>query len=68
MQQSSMTEEQKNWGGVRPGAGRPRTETLDAVECMYLADMLAGQIDGEDYSDLIAKLRRMADRIEKTGR
>lgn len=59
-----------NWGGARLGAGRPRTESLDAVECEYLADLLEqqGARDGEDYSPTIGKLRRMADRIIRTGR
>lgn len=57
-------------GGARPGAGRPRTESLDAVECSYLADLLEeqGTRDGEDYSLTVDKLRRMADRITRTGR
>lgn len=55
----------ENWGGARPGAGRPRTETLDAVECWFLADLLEKhqEHDKEDYSATITKLRRMADRI-----
>lgn len=66
-----MTDREKTGpGGARPGAGRPRTETLDAVECSYLADLLEQQAtrDGEDYSSLIEKLRRMAERITRTGR
>ena len=57
------------WGGARPGAGRPRTETLDAVELSFLADLLEqqGAADGEDYSLTVAKLRRMAERAA-TGR
>lgn len=60
-----MTEEKKSgWGGARPGAGRPRTETLDAVEASFLADMLEqmAEHDGEDYSLTVAKLRRIAER------
>lgn len=60
---SSNGRNSANWGGARPGAGRPRTETLDAVECWFLADLLEKQADGEDYSTTIGKLRRMADRI-----
>ena len=60
----------ENWGGSRPGAGRPRTESLDAVECWFLADVLEKQQeqDNEDYSATITKLRRMAERIATTGR
>lgn len=60
----------ENWGGSRPGAGRPRTESLDAVECWLLADLLEqqGARDGEDYSATVDKLRRMAERISSTGR
>lgn len=67
---SSDTRNSENWGGARPGAGRPRTESLDAVECEYLADLLEqqGARDGEDYSATVAKLRRMAERIIRTGR
>lgn len=59
-----------NWGGARPGAGRPRTESLDAVECLFLADLLDQQQerDGEDYRATSEKLRRIADRITRTGR
>lgn len=60
---SSNGRNSTNWGGARPGAGRPRTETLDAVECWFLADLLEKQTDGEDYSATIGKLRRIADRI-----
>lgn len=67
---SSNGRDATNWGGTRPGAGRPRTESLDAVECEYLADLLQQQAarDGEDYTPTIEKLRRMAERIIKTGR
>lgn len=56
----------ENWGGARPGAGRPRT-ALDAVECWMLADLLEqqGARDGEDYSATVGKLRRMAERISE---
>lgn len=62
---SSNGRDSTNWGGSRPGAGRKRTETLDAVECWFLADMLEKQQqqDNEDYSATIAKLRRMAEKI-----
>lgn len=68
-----MTEkktEPTSWGGARPGAGRPRTESLDAVECLFLADLLDQQQerDGEDYRATSEKLRRIADRITRTGR
>lgn len=40
------------------------------MECEYLADLLQQQAarDGEDYTPTIEKLRRMAERIIKTGR
>lgn len=74
-----MSDEQKlsvdgrnsaNWGGARPGAGRPRTETLDAVECWFLADLLDQQQerDGEDYRATSAKLRRMAEKLSEGKR
>ena len=67
---SSNGRDATNWGGARPGAGRPRTESLDAVECWFLADLLEQQAtrDGEDYSATIGKLRRMAEKITTTGR
>lgn len=67
---SSNGRNAENWGGARVGAGRPRTESLDAVECEYLADLLEqqGQQDGEDYTPTIEKLRRIAERIIRTGR
>lgn len=62
--------EPTSWGGARPGAGRPRTESLDAVECLFLADLLDQQQerDGEDYRATSEKLRRIAERITRTGR
>lgn len=67
---SSNGRNAENWGGARVGAGRPRTESLDAVECEYLADLLEqqGARDGEDYTPTIEKLRRIAERIIRTGR
>lgn len=56
------------WGGARPGAGRPRTESLDAVECEFLAEVLESAPDPEEFRELINKLRRMSDRIIRTGR
>lgn len=40
------------------------------MECEYLADLLEqqGARDGEDYTPTIEKLRRIAERIIKTGR
>lgn len=59
------TQKKETWGGSRAGAGRPRTETLDAVECWFLADLLEQQPDPEQFTDTVAKLRRMAEKVAK---
>ena len=62
----------ENWGGVRHGAGRPRTESLDAVECWFLADLLEREAqtrnEEEAFMPTVEKLRRMAERITRTER
>lgn len=56
-------------GGARPGAGRPRTANLSAAECLRLADLLDQQQESsQDDTATADKLRRMAARIERTGR
>lgn len=62
----------ENWGGARRNAGRKRTDSLDAVECLYLADLLEADAksrnDEEAAAATIEKLRKMAQRITETGR
>lgn len=58
----------ERWGGARPGAGRPRTESLDASECMFLAWLVSTGPYAEEQSELVDKLLRMRDRIEQKGR
>lgn len=62
----------ENWGGARRNAGRKRTESLDAVECLYLADLLERDAktrnDEEACAPTVEKLRKMAQRITETGR
>lgn len=59
-----MTEKNAgNWGGRRPGAGRPakpKAETLDRGECLMLAELLQGSLYAAEYKDTLAKLHRMA--------
>lgn len=61
MKQSGMTETQN----PQQPARLDRSEKLDAVECLYLADLLEQQAgkDGEDYAATVGKLRRMAERL-----
>lgn len=55
-------------GGPRPGAGRPRTESLSPAELRFLAALLE-HLDGDlAESALVGKLRRMADRVALKGR
>jgi hypothetical protein len=63
-----MTDTEINWGGARSGAGRPRTESLDAPECRFLADLVGRSLYAKEYADLVNKLIRMSDRLERTGR
>lgn len=62
----------ENWGGARRNAGRKRTDSLDAVECLYLADLLErdakSRNDEEACAATVEKLRKMAQRITETGR
>jgi hypothetical protein len=57
-----MTE--KNWGGSRPNAGRPRTETLSAADCRFLVELVEQSAYATEYAELVATLRRMAARAE----
>jgi hypothetical protein len=57
-----MTETEKNWGGARTGAGRPRTETLDTGELALLLKLLTESPYAGEYADTIGKLRRMAEK------
>lgn len=43
---------------------------MDAVECWFLADLLEeqGKREDADYSATVEKLRRMGERITRTGR
>ncbi len=63
-----MTNTEANWGGARPGAGRPRTESLNAADCRFLADLVGRSLYAREYADLVEKLARMADRLDRTGR
>ncbi len=47
-------------GGARPGAGRPRTESLDTGELRMLAHLLAQSSYAAEYADTAAKLEKMA--------
>lgn len=62
----------ENWGGARRNAGRKRTDSLDAVECLYLADLLEREAtsrnEQEAFAPTVEKLRKMAQRITETGR
>lgn len=69
---SSNGKNAENWGGRRHNAGRPRTESLDAVECWYLADLLEADAKSRNEEEAlmptVEKLRRIAERITRTGR
>lgn len=56
------------WGGARPGAGRPRTESLSAPDLRFLAELVDSSPYATEYADLLGTLRRMADRVERSGR
>ena len=69
-----MTEEQKSWGGVRPGAGRPRERRIleltydqacilaDALEC-YSNELYSS---AEDYDPKpLEDLRAMVEAVKK---
>jgi hypothetical protein len=56
------------WGGARPGAGRPRTESLSAPDLRFLAELVQSSPYAGEYSDLLATLHRMADRVDHSGR
>jgi hypothetical protein len=58
-----MTDTEKNWGGARTGAGRPRTETLDTGELALLLKLLTESPYAGEYADTIAKLQRMQDKM-----
>ncbi len=60
--------EERGWGGARPGAGRPRTESLDESELTFLAWMVDGSAYANEQAELTSKLLRMADRVGRTGR
>ncbi len=57
-----------NWGGARPGAGRPRTESLSAPDLRFLAELVDSSPYATEYAELLGTLRRMADRVERSGR
>jgi hypothetical protein len=57
-----------SWGGARVGAGRPRTESLDAEELTFLAWMVETSAYSNEQADLTSKLLRMADRVGRSGR
>ncbi len=63
-----MTETEKQWGGARPGAGRPRTESLSSPDLRFLAELVQTSPYAGEYADLLDTLRRMADRVERSGR
>jgi hypothetical protein len=58
----------ENWGGARPGAGRPRTESLSAPDLRFLAELVESSPYASEYSDLLSKLFRMSERVERAGR
>jgi hypothetical protein len=60
--------ESRSWGGARPGAGRPRTESLDEAELTFLAWMVDGSAYSNEQAELTSKLLRMADRVGRVGR
>jgi hypothetical protein len=60
-----MTDKEKNWGGARTGAGRPRTETLDTGELTLLLKLLMESPYAGEYADTIGKLRRMAEKVSR---
>jgi hypothetical protein len=63
-----MTETEKQWGGARPGAGRPRTESLSAPDLRFLAELVHTSPYATEYAELLDTLRRMADRVDRAGR
>lgn len=54
-----------NWGGSRPGAGRPRTEILTADELLLLAQMLSNSLYAAQHRELVQKLQGMAQKASK---
>lgn len=60
--------ESRAWGGARPGAGRPRTESLDETELTFLAWMVDSSAYSDEQAELTSKLLRMADRVGRAGR
>lgn len=60
--------EMDSWGGARPGAGRPRTESLSAPDLRFLAELVDSSPYATEYADLLGTLRRMADRVDRSGR
>lgn len=58
----------RDWGGARPGAGRPRTESLDAEELTFLAWLVNDSAYAAEYADLVDKILRIADRVKEKGR
>lgn len=59
-----MNETKGQHGGQRPGAGRPRTETLDAGELRLLLKLLSESAFSAEYADTARKLGRMLERLE----
>lgn len=57
-----------SWGGARPGAGRPRSESLDAEELTFLAWLVNESAYSAEYADLVDKMLRIADRVKVKGR
>lgn len=52
-------------GGTRPGAGRPRTDTLDAGELRLLLHLLEESSYGAEYADTAERIRRMIAKQEQ---
>jgi hypothetical protein len=60
--------ERRSWGGARPGAGRPRTESLSVPDLRFLAELVDTSPYATEYAELLDTLRRMADRVDRAGR
>lgn len=59
-----MGEKSRNWGGARPGAGRPPSERLSAGELRFLAGLLEMADREGIHAPLVAKVRRIAERAK----
>lgn len=59
-----MGEKSRNWGGARPGAGRPPNERLSASELRFLAGLLELADREGTHALLVAKIRRVAERAK----